>query len=114
MDKDIRAQRVLAKLQAVERNIDDTLVLAAELMIEMRGASADYKLSATVGDATFAKLVQAMTELQAARTSVVGTHKRLDKIREALGVRTVAGFETKTIDDADEAVHMETPARIRA
>jgi hypothetical protein len=111
MDKDIRAQRVQAKLHAVERSIDDTMALAAELMIEMRGGAADLKIAAQVGDGALAKLVQAMTELQAARTSVVSTHKRLDKIREALGLRTVAGFDYKGIaDDLDVEVRDSAPA----
>jgi hypothetical protein len=90
MDKDIRAQRVAVKLHAVERSIDDSLALAAELMIEMRGASTDLNLAAQVSDSAFAKVVEAMSELQAARTSVVASHKRLDKIREALGIRTTS------------------------
>lgn len=90
MDKEIRGQRVAAKLHAVERNIDDTLVLAAELMVEMRGACSDLNLSAQISDGAFAKLVEAMAELQSARTSVVASHKRMEKIRDAIGLRTVA------------------------
>jgi hypothetical protein len=108
MEKEIRVQRVAAKVHAVERSIDDTLALAAELMIEMRGASADLELAAQVSDGAFAKLVEAMGELQAARTNVVASHKRMDKIREALGLRTTAGLSTgKTLIDDSEDVHME-------
>lgn len=108
MDKEIRAQRVAAKVHAVERSIDDTLVLAAELMVEMRGASADYKLAAEASDGAFAKLVQAMTELQAARSSVVGSHKRMDKLREFLGIRTTGGpMPGKGITDDQELVQVE-------
>ena len=106
MDKEIRAQRVAAKVHAVERSIDDTLALAAELMVEMRGACVDMELAAQVSDSAFSKLVQAMTELQASRTSVVASHKRMDKIREALGLRTTAGFVGKTLLDEEE-VRME-------
>jgi len=91
MDKQIRAQRVAAKVNAVERSIDETMALAAELMIEMRGACVDLELAAQVSDGAFAKLVEAMTELQSARTSVVASHKRMDHIREITGLRTTAG-----------------------
>jgi hypothetical protein len=102
MDKEIRAQRVAAKLHAVERSIDDTLALAAELMVEMRGACVDLNLSAQVSDGSFAKLVEAMGQMQAARTNVVGSHKRMDNIREALGLRTVATAGLKNYSALDE------------
>lgn len=114
MEKDIRAQRVAAKVHAVERSIDDTLALAAELMIEMRAASADYELAAQVSDSAFAKLVDAMTELQAARTSVVASHKRMDKIREALGLRTTGYLAGKTLVADEESEVIAEPARLRA
>lgn len=113
MDKDIRAQRVAVKLHAVERSIDDTLALAAELMVEMRGACADLNLAAQASDGAFAKLVEAMSELQAARTSVVASHKRMDRIREAFGLRTVAGPIGKTTGvEAEEEVRMASVERI--
>jgi hypothetical protein len=90
MEKDIRVQRVAVKVHAVERSIDDTLALAAELMLEMHGACTDLNLAAQTSDGAFAKLIEAMTELQAARTSVVAAHKRMDKIREAAGLRPTA------------------------
>jgi hypothetical protein len=116
MEKDIRVQRVAVKVHAVERSIDDTLALAAELMLEMRGACVDLNLAAQVSDSAFAKVVEAMTALQAARTSVVASHKRMDKIREAMGLRPTAGLGGKPIidDEADDA-HLEATAiRIRA
>lgn len=115
MEKELRVQRIATKVHAVERSIDDTLVLAAELMIEMRGASGEMNLAAQLTDSTFAKLVEAMTELQAARTSVVSTHRRLDTIREALGLRTVAGLSTaKTfvVDVEDEPKMEASVARL--
>ena len=115
MDKEIRAQRVAAKVHAVERSIDDTLALAAELMVEMRGACVDLELAAQASDGAFAKLVQAMTELQASRSSVVASHKRMDKIREHLGLRTTGGLVGKNIGlDSEEPVRMEaTVANLR-
>jgi hypothetical protein len=108
MDKEIRVQRVAAKVHAVERSIDDTLALAAELMIEMRGAHVDLELAAQASDGAFAKLVAAMTELQAARSSVVASHRRMDKIREFVGIRTTGGLIGKNIGlDDEEPVRME-------
>lgn len=114
MDKEIRAQRVAAKVHAVERSIDDTLALAAELMVEMRGGCTDFNLSAQVSDGAFAKLVEAMTELQAARTNVVASHKRIDKIREALGLRPVATAGLKNLGslEADAVEASASVARI--
>lgn len=102
MDKEIRAQRVAAKVHAVERSIDDTLALAAELMLEMRGTCTDLNLAAQVSDGAFAKLVEAMAELQAARTSVVASHKRMDKIREALGIRTTSQIVKLSVKSGDD------------
>jgi hypothetical protein len=108
MEKDIRVQRVTVKVHAVERSIDDTLALAAELMLEMRGACTDLNLAAQASDGAFAKVVEAMTELQAARTAVVASHKRMDKIREALGLRTSASAILKPIIDNGEELVMES------
>lgn len=108
MEKELRVQRIATKVHAVERSIDDTLVLAAELMIEMRGASGEMNLAAEMTDSTFAKLVEAMSVLQTARTNMVSTHRRLDTIREALGLRTVAGLSYgKGMIDEAEAPRME-------
>ena len=116
MEKELRVQRIATKVNAVERSIDDTLVLAAELMIEMRGASGEMNLAAELTDSTFAKLVEAMSTLQAARTGMVSTHRRLDTIREALGLRTVGLLSTgKGMIDESEAPRMEeaSVARLR-
>lgn len=110
MEKELRVQRIATKVNAVERSIDDTLVLAAELMIEMRGASGEMNLAAELTDSTFAKLAEAMSTLQAARTGMVSTHRRLDTIREALGLRTVGVYSTgKGMIDESEAPRMEAP-----
>jgi hypothetical protein len=113
MDKDIRVQRVAVKVHAVERSIDDTLALAAELMLEMRGACADLNLAAQSSDGAFAKLIEAMSALQTARTSVVASHKRMDRVREALGLRTSASVLPGKIDDeSGEPVTQTSVARI--
>jgi hypothetical protein len=107
MDKEIRAQRLAAKVHAVERSIDDTMALAAELMIEGRAASAEWNLAAQTTDAAFAKLVEAMAQLQAARTNVVGTHKRMEKVRDALGIRTTSQMIVKMSDDSQESTETQ-------
>src|ERR1700758_265147 len=98
MEKELRVQRIATKVHAVERSIDDTLVLAAELMIEMRGAAGEMNLAAEMTDST----------------NMVSTHRRLDTIREALGLRTVAALSTgKGMIDESEAPRMEaTVARL--
>jgi hypothetical protein len=108
MEKELRVQRIATKVHAVERSIDDTLALAAELMIEMRGAAGEMNLAAELTDSTYAKLMEAMTTLSSARTSMVSTHRRLDTIREALGLRTVGLLSTgKGMIDEAEAPRME-------
>ena len=108
MEKELRVQRIATKVHAVERSIDDTLALAAELMIEMRGAAGEMNLAAELTDSTYAKLLEAMTTLSSARTSMVSTHRRLDTIREALGLRPVAGLSTaKGMIDESEPTRME-------
>src|ERR1700751_1379937 len=108
MEKELRVQRIATKVHAVERSIDDTLALAAELMIEMRGAAGEMNLAAELTDSTYAKLLEAMTTLSSARTSIVSTHRRLDTIREALGLRTVGALSTgKGMIDESEAPRMD-------
>jgi hypothetical protein len=55
-----------------------------------------------------------MTELQAARSSVVASHKRMDKIREALGLRTTAQLSGKTLVVDEELEVTAEAARRRA
>jgi hypothetical protein len=98
MEKEIRAQRLATKVTAVERGIDDTLALAAELMIEGRAASTEWNLAAQATDSAFAKLIEAMGQLQAARTSVVATHKRMEKVRDAIGIRPTGLQPVKEIE----------------
>ena len=58
---------------------------------------------------TVAKLVEAMAQLQAARTNVIGTHKRMEKVRDVLGIRpsaqelvkTTGGLETEEVAEAE-------------
>ncbi len=90
MEKAFHVQRVAAKIKATERSIDEAMALAAELMIEMKSAQDGLELGPIVGDSAYAKLSQAIAELAQARSSMVTTHKRLVKIFDVCGLRTVA------------------------
>jgi len=105
MEKGFHVQRVSAKIKATERSLDETLALAAELLVEMRTAQDGLELGPIITDSAFAKLTEAMTQLAQARSSMVATHKRLAKIHEVAGLRTIAGgtyFTTGALDQ-DEA-----------
>ncbi len=88
MEKVFVAQKVARKLFATEAALDAAMTEAAELMSEMLKARAELGLSATVGDAASAKLVDAIAALGQARTAVVGAHAELDQVRVRIGVRT--------------------------
>jgi hypothetical protein len=90
MEKVFHVQRVAAKIKATERSIDEAMVLAAELMIEMKSAQDGLEVGPVVGDSAYAKLSQAIAELAQARSSIVTTHKRLVKIYDICGLQTVA------------------------
>lgn len=96
MEKVFVAQKVARKLFATEAALDAAMTEAAELMSEMLKARAELNLSATVGDAASAKLVEAISALGQARTAVVGAHAELDQVRVRIGVRTKGlGFQDK-------------------
>lgn len=96
MEKAFVAQRVARKLFATERALDAALVEASELMADMIKARMDLNLSAVVGDAASAKLVEALSALGEARTAIVGAHNELNDVRLRIGVRTrMAGWEDK-------------------
>jgi hypothetical protein len=109
MEKAFHIQRVAAKMKATEASIDEAMTLAAELMIEMKAAQDGLEVGAVVGDPAYAKLTQAMAELAQARSSFVGTHKRLAKIYDICGLRTVAST-TITMHAGDEEEVAETAA----
>jgi hypothetical protein len=102
MEKAFHIQRVATKMKATERSIDEAMTLAAELMIEMKSAQDGLEIGAVVGDSAYAKLTQAMAELAAARTSFVATHKRLAKIYDICGLRTVASTTITMHADSEE------------
>ncbi|HWA59853.1 MAG TPA: hypothetical protein VG939_00690 [Caulobacteraceae bacterium] len=62
----------------------------------MLKARKDLGLSAVVGDAAAARLVEAIAALGAARTAMVAAHGELNETKLRLGVRTkLAGYEDK-------------------
>ncbi|HZL01462.1 MAG TPA: hypothetical protein VFC47_16370 [Caulobacteraceae bacterium] len=65
-------------------------------MADMLQARKDLGLSATVGDAAAAKLVEAIAALGAARTAMVGAHAQLEETKLRIGLRTkMAGVGDK-------------------
>lgn len=96
MEKAFVAQRVARKLFATEHALDAAMTEAAELMADLLKARKDLNLSAVVGDAAPAKLVEAMAALAEARTAVVKVHNELNDVKLRIGVRTkMAGWEEK-------------------
>jgi glutamine phosphoribosylpyrophosphate amidotransferase len=90
MDGNIAAQRVMNKLHATEASIDKAIEDAAALMTELLAAQQAVNASPLVTDAAFAKITAALGALQGARSAVLGSHRRLEKVRDELGLRTVA------------------------
>ncbi len=99
MEKAFVAQRVARKLFATEHALDAAMTEAAELMADLLKARKDLNLSAVVGDAAPAKLVEAMAALAEARTAVVAVHNELNDVKLRIGVRTkMTGWEEKPED----------------
>ncbi len=96
MEKAFVAQRVARKLFATEHALDAAMTEAAELMADLLKARKDLNLSAVVGDAAPAKLVDAMAALAQARSAVVAVHNELNDVKLRIGVRTkMTGWEDK-------------------
>jgi hypothetical protein len=107
MEKVFVAQRVATKLFATENAVDAAMTEAAELMSDMLKARKDLALSATVGDAAMAKLVEAISALGEARTAMVTMHGQLEETKLRMGIRTkMNGFENKNQAQLDE--HLQT------
>ncbi len=108
MEKVFVAQRVATKLFATENAVDAALAEASELMADMLKARKDLGLSATVGDAAAARLVEAIAALGQARSAMVAAHGELNDAKLRIGVRTkLAGYEAKPgLSSDQEAVTM--------
>jgi gamma-glutamyl:cysteine ligase YbdK (ATP-grasp superfamily) len=112
MEKAFHVQRVAAKINAVERSLDDTLAQAAELLVEMKTAQQGLELGSVITDSAFAKLTEAMSELAQARSAVVATHKRLVKIYDVADLRAVAAGTIPITLGAEVEVEDVAPLRI--
>lgn len=84
------AEKVAARLFAVEKAIDDALVRAAELNATMPAARSEANLSAVVGQDAFEGAAEAFAMLMRARRHIVETHNRLGATKDRIGLRTVA------------------------
>jgi len=108
VEKAFVVQRVARKLFATERSLDATMTETAELMAEFVKARQDLKLSAVVGDAATAKVIEALAALGEARTAIVTAHAELDDVRLRIGVRTkMAGWEDKPPESDQPKNHQD-------
>jgi len=103
MERQLWVKRVADRVKSSETKIDEAMRSVMELVQEVHAAQTDMSVSPIVTDAAMIKLTAAMTALQTARTSVVGGHKRLDKIAEDLNLRTTGvGFDFKYMSDESQ------------
>jgi hypothetical protein len=99
VEKVFVAQRVATRLFATENAVDSALTEASELMADIMRARKDLGLSAVVGDAAVAKLVEAISALGEARSAMVAAHSELEETKLRIGIRTkLAGYEDKSTD----------------
>jgi hypothetical protein len=112
MDKMIVAQGVANKLFSTEKAVDAAIAEAATLLTGLMDAREELRLSATVGATTSAKIVEAMSLLSQARTSMVEAHHELDSLKLRVGIRTkMIGSYGKDLAQAEED---RTVSHIRA
>jgi hypothetical protein len=96
MERQLWVKRVGDRVKAGETKIDEAILSVMELVQEVQTAQADMSVSAIVSDPALAKLIEGLAALQTARTAIVGSHRRLDKIAGDLSLRTVGlGFDFK-------------------
>lgn len=111
VDKAFVAQRVATKLFATEKAIDQAMVEAAELMTSMVKARQDLQVSAVFGDQAQAKVVEALSALAAARTSMVEMHAEMAEMKLRLGMRTtLVGIEDKPPEQKKTKGHLSEVA----
>jgi hypothetical protein len=113
MERQLWVKRIADRVKAGETKIDEAIASVMELVQEVQAAQGDMGVSPIVTDAAMMKLMQSLTALQSARTSVVGGHKRLDKIADDLGLRTTGvGFDFKYMSDESEPAQDEVLERV--
>jgi hypothetical protein len=103
MERQLWVKRIADRVKTSETKIDEAMRAVMDLVQEVHAAQTDMSVSPIVTDAAMIKLTASMAALQTARTSVVGGHKRLDKIAEDLNLRTTGvGFDFKYLSDDSE------------
>ena len=96
MERQLWVKRVGDRIKTSEAKIDEAMQSVMALMQEVQSAQSDMSVSPTVTDTAMVKLMAGLSALQDARSSVVGGHRRLDKIAGDLNLRTVGlGFDFK-------------------
>src|ERR1035441_5047528 len=100
MDKAFVAKRVVSKLHATEKTVDTAILEVSELVSELITARREVGLSSTVGDKELAAVVEALASLNAARASLVKSHRGLGRIAGALNIPTRMDGVTK-IEEED-------------
>jgi flagellin-like hook-associated protein FlgL len=109
MEKALWGKRIADKIHAGENQIDEAIRSTMNIIAEVQSAQADMNVSAVATDPSIAKLVDALSALQQARTSLVAGHRRLEKLGETLDMRTVAWGVGKPLGlEQDEVMASET------
>lgn len=102
MDKVFVAQNVANKLFATEKAVDAAIMETATLLTTLMQARQDVGVSAITGDATSAKIAQAIAQLHEARSTITMAHQELDEVRLRVGIRTkLIGVVDKPFASAD-------------
>ena len=103
MERQLWAKRVGDRIKAGETKIDEAIRSVMELVQEVQTAQGDMSVSPTVTDSAMVKLMESLSALQTARTSMVSSHRRLDKIGRDIGLRTTGvGFDFKYMSSESE------------
>jgi len=98
MEKAFVAQRVATKLFTTEAAVDQAMVEATELLADVLKARSEVNASLVFADDVQVKLMEAISALSAARSSMVGVHHELAEAKLRLGIRTkMAGELYKTL-----------------
>lgn len=107
MEKALWGKRIADKLHAGEKQIDDAIRMAMDVIAEVQAAQGDMNVSAVATDSSIAKLVETLNSLQQARSNLVAGHRRLEKLGEGLGIRPVGIGAGKTLVDDNATTAME-------
>ena len=102
MDKVFVAQKVANKLFATEKSVDVAIAETAELLTVLMQAREEARVSSVMGDATTAKVAQAIAQLHEARSTIVQAHRELEELKLRAGIRTkLLGIIDKDFASAD-------------